>query len=126
MAEALGHQEDAQLFYQRCANYRNLFDRTVGFFRGRKADGSWRSPFVANALVGDEYTEADAWQYAFGVQHDVPGLIALYGGDEAFIQKMDAMFAADSTIQTDYSRHQRPDRPVFAGRRAVPSRGLPL
>jgi predicted alpha-1,2-mannosidase len=101
MAEALGHQDDAQLFYKRCANYRNLFDRTVGFFRGRKANGTWRSPFVANALVGDEYTEADAWQYAFGVQHDLPGLIALYGGDQGFIQKLDSLFAADSTIQTD-------------------------
>lgn len=100
MAEALGHKEDAQMFYQRCANYHNLFDRTVGFFRGRKADGSWRSPFVANALVGDEYTEADAWQYAFGVQHDVPGLIGLYGGEGPFIQKLDSLFTADSTIQT--------------------------
>ncbi len=44
MAEALGHQEDAQLFYKRSANYRNLFDRTVNFFRGRKANGTWRSP----------------------------------------------------------------------------------
>lgn len=100
MAEALGHPEDAQLFYRRCANYRNLFDRTVSFFRGRKANGAWRSPFVANALVGDEYTEADAWQYAFGVQQDVPGLIALYGGDEPFIKKLDALFESDSTIQT--------------------------
>jgi len=101
MAEALGHLDDAQLFYQRAANYRNHFDRTVGFFRGRKADGSWRSPFVVNALVGDEYTEADAWQYAFGVQQDVPGLISLYGGDAPFIQKLDSLFTADSTIQTD-------------------------
>jgi predicted alpha-1,2-mannosidase len=101
MAEALGHPEDAQMFYKRCANYRNLFDRTVGFFRGRKADGSWRSPFIANALVCDEYTEADAWQYAFGAQQDVPGMIALYGGDQGFIQKLDALFAADSFIQTD-------------------------
>jgi predicted alpha-1,2-mannosidase len=101
MAEALGHADDARMFYQRAANYRNLFDRTVGFFRGRKADGSWRSPFVVNALVGDEYTEADAWQYAFCAQQDVPGLINLYGGDALFIRKLDALFAADSTIQTD-------------------------
>ena len=101
MAEALGHHEDAQMFYKRCANYRNLFDGTTQFFRGRKASGAWRSPFVANALVGDEYTEADAWQYAFGVQHDVPGLIALYGGDGLFIRKLDALFSADSKIQTD-------------------------
>ena len=100
MAEALGHKEDAALFYQRSANYRNHFDRTVSFFRGRKADGSWRKPFVDNALVGDEYTEADAWQYAFSIQHDVPGMIALYGGDEGFVQRLEAMFNADSTIQT--------------------------
>jgi putative alpha-1,2-mannosidase len=100
MADALGHKEDAQMFYKRSANYRNLFDGSVRFFRGRKADGSWRSPFVVNALVGDEYTEADAWQYAFGAQQDVPGMIALYGGDEPFIQKLDSLFTADSTIQT--------------------------
>jgi predicted alpha-1,2-mannosidase len=100
MAEALGHKEDAEMFYKRAANYRNLFDGTTGFFRGRKASGVWRSPFVTNALVGDEYTEADAWQYAFGVQQDVPGMIALYGGDKPFIQKLESMFAADSTIQT--------------------------
>jgi predicted alpha-1,2-mannosidase len=101
MAEALGHTEDAELFYKRSANYRNLFDRTVQFFRGRKANGDWRTPFNPIALVGDEYTEADAWQYAFAVQHDVPGLISLYGGDEGFVKKVDAMFNADSKILTN-------------------------
>jgi len=100
MAEALGHKEDAQMFYRRAANYRNVFDGTVRFFRGRKASGVWRSPFITNALVGDEYTEADAWQYAFGAQQDVPGMIALYGGDKPFIEKLESLFTADSTIQT--------------------------
>jgi predicted alpha-1,2-mannosidase len=100
MAEALGHKEDAAMFYQRAANYRNLFDGSVRFFRGRKANGAWRSPFIVNALVGDEYTEADAWQYAFGAQQDAPGMIALYGGDGPFIQKLEDLFTADSTIQT--------------------------
>ncbi len=101
MAQALGHAADAHLFYQRAANYRNVFDRTTRFMRGRRADGAWRRPFVDNALVNDEYTEADAWQYAFAVQQDVPGLIRLYGGDSGFIQKMDALFTADSTIHTN-------------------------
>lgn len=100
VAESLGHSDDAKLFYQRAANYRNLFDGTTGFFRGRKANGTWRYPFVTNGLVGDEYTEADAWQYAFAVQQDVPGMIALYGGDQGFIQKLDALFTADSFIRT--------------------------
>jgi predicted alpha-1,2-mannosidase len=101
VAESLGHTNDAHRFYQRAGNYRNLFDGTTEFFRGRKAGGDWRYPFVTNAMVGDEYTEADAWQYAFAVQQDVPGLIALYGGDQGFIQKLDSLFTADSKIQTD-------------------------
>ena len=98
MATALGHKDDAKLFYARAANYRNVFDRTTGFMRGRKADGSWRTPFQANGLVNDEYTEADAWQYAFSVQHDVPGLIKLYGGDAGFLHKFNAMLSADSSF----------------------------
>lgn len=98
MAESLGHADDAKLFYQRSANYRNVFDSSTGFFRGRKASGQWRSPFAPNTLVNDEYTEADAWQYLFSVQHDVPGMIALHGGDQGFINKMDSMFQADSNF----------------------------
>ncbi len=100
MAESLGHTNDAAMFLKRSANYVNLFDGNTQFFRGRKKDGSWRYPFIANALVNDEYTEADAWQYAFAVQQDVPGMIALYGGDQGFIQKLDSLFEADSLIQT--------------------------
>ena len=100
MAVALGHPEDAKRFYERAANYYNLFDRTTEFFRGRKADGQWRFPFSPIALVNDEYTEADAWQYAFAIQQDVPGMIALYGGDQAFIQKLDTLFTTNSAIDT--------------------------
>ena len=98
MAESLGHQDDAQLFYQRSENYRNIFDRTTGFFRGRKANGFWRQPFNVNGLVNDEYTEGDAWQYAFGAQQDVRGLIALYGGDAGLVQKLDGLFSASSVM----------------------------
>jgi len=98
MAAALGHRDDARLFYARAGNYRRVFDGTTGFMRGRKADGAWRTPFAANGLVNDEYTEADAWQYAFSVQQDVPGLIRLYGGDAPFLQKFDAMLAANSAF----------------------------
>jgi predicted alpha-1,2-mannosidase len=100
MAEALGHHDDAKLFYRRAANYRNHFDRTTAFFRGRRANGEWRRPFDIYGHVGDEYTEADAWQYAFGAQHDVPGMIDLYGGDKGFVAKLDALFSAPSEIHT--------------------------
>ncbi|CAN5431857.1 GH92 family glycosyl hydrolase [soil metagenome] len=101
VAEKLWHREDAQMFYRRAANYRNLWDGTSRFFRGRKEMGAWRTPFDPLGQVGDEYTESDAWQYLFAVQHDVPGMIALQGGDEGFVKRLDEMFTMDSTIHTN-------------------------
>jgi len=100
-ADALGHHQDAQMFYKRAGNYRNLFDRTSRLFRGRHANGTWRRPFDTHGQVNDEYTEADAWQYAFYVPQDVPGLIDLYGGDQGFIQRLNTLFADNTKIHTD-------------------------
>ena len=80
MAKALGKTDDAAFFAKRAQNYTNVFDPATGFFRGKQADGSWRDPFDPKAVSFDDYTEANGWQYTFGVQHDVPGMIALYGG----------------------------------------------
>ncbi len=101
MAQALGHKEDAEIFFKRSSNYRNLFDQTTRFIRGRKDNGNWRAPFDTLGLVGDEYTEACAWQYAFAAQHDIPGVIDLYGGEKAFAKRMDEMFANTAKIHTN-------------------------
>ena len=42
------------------------------------------------------YTEANAWQYTFFVPHDVPGLMAAMGGEDAFVAKLDSLFQAES------------------------------
>lgn len=98
MAQALGHKEDAQLFLSRAANYRNVFDTTTGFMRGRKEDGSWRRSFNPKQLVWADYTEANAWQYSWTVMQDVPGLINISGGDAPFIQKLDTLFTEKSDV----------------------------
>jgi predicted alpha-1,2-mannosidase len=98
MAKALGKTDDAALFAKRSENYKNVFDPATGFFRGKKADGSWRGPFDPKDVSFDDYTEADGWQYTFGVQHDVPGMISLYGGQEAFESKLDQLFNEDSAV----------------------------
>ena len=42
------------------------------------------------------YTEADAWQYAFAAAPGLPGMIQLYGGNQAFIARLDELFDQDS------------------------------
>ncbi|MDB6018808.1 MAG: putative alpha,2-mannosidase [Pedosphaera sp.] len=100
MATALGKTKDAALFNQRAQNFTNVFDSETGFFRGRTAVGSFRVPFDPKSFSPDDYAEANAWQYTFAVLHDVPGMIKLYGGNEAFVHKLDELFTQDSDIHS--------------------------
>jgi predicted alpha-1,2-mannosidase len=97
-AQLLGKTDDANLFFQRAGNYRNLFDPALGFMRGKKADGTWREPFDPRELVWADFTEATSWNYTWFVLHDVPQLIQLMGGDQKFIDKLDKMYNEDSKL----------------------------
>jgi predicted alpha-1,2-mannosidase len=97
MAELLGKSEDTRMFYKYGQNYRNVYDASTGFMRGKTKDGKWRQPFRPNEEYED-YVETDAWQASFSVPHDVQGLIALHGGDAPFITKLEAMFTAPSFV----------------------------
>lgn len=93
-ARSLGHGQDADRFLRRAANYRNVFDPSTGFVRGRTEDGKWISPFDP----GEPYynfmmKEASGWSTLWLVPHDVHGLIGLLGGRDAFNAKLDAFFS---------------------------------
>lgn len=97
MARRMGKKEDAAYFTRRAAFYKNLFDPSTRFMRPKLSNGAWKTPFNPSDLahaesVGGDYTEGNAWQYTWHVQHDVPGLIALMGGKKAFCQKLDSLF----------------------------------
>ena len=98
MAKALGKQEDETYFSGRAKAYREYFDPTTKFMRGKLSDGTWREPFdpVASSHRRDDYCEGNGWQYLWLVPHDPEGLIDLLGGDEAFGEKLDQLFAVES------------------------------
>lgn len=89
LAQALGKTEDAKRFAARAENYRHLYDTQSGFMRPRMKDGEWLDPFDPMSPVG--WVEGNGWQYLWHVPHDVPGLIALMGGESIFIERLDAM-----------------------------------
>jgi len=97
MADLLGKQDDATMFYNLGRNYRNVFDPATGFMRGKTEDGKWHEPFRPDQETND-YVETDAWQASFSVPHDFRGLIDLHGGDAPFIAKLDAFFTAPSLV----------------------------
>ena len=92
IAEKLGKNEIAAAYDLRAKNYRNLFDPETGFMRPRFENGAFRPDFSPIAW-GRDYTEGSAWQNSFAVPHDIEGLAALYGGKDAFLKKIDELFA---------------------------------
>ena len=93
-AKKLGREDDYQMFLARAHNYTNVFDPTIGFMRGRNADGSWISPFdPLEPYYNFMMKEANGWQTLWLVPHDVAGLIHLLGGRDKFCAKLDEFFS---------------------------------
>ncbi|MEO8777453.1 MAG: GH92 family glycosyl hydrolase [Rhodanobacter sp.] len=94
VARRLDKTQDARMFTRRAANYRNVFDSTVGFMRGKTADGKWISPFdPTEPYYNFMMKEASGWSTLWLVPHDVQGLINLLGGRDAFNAKLDTFFS---------------------------------
>ena len=94
-------QEELDLFQKRAQNYRNVFDPQVNLMRGRNRDGSFQTPFSPYKW-GDAFTEGNSWHYSFSVFHDVPGLIELMGGPDAFVARLDSVFLAPPIYDDSY------------------------
>lgn len=120
LAKALGENDDYRLFMTRAANYQNLWDTETRFMRPRKADGTFLEalngreqeivkegehsyykyfdPLLVGRRPNRHYTESTAWQYIWSVQHDVRGLINLFGSNSAFVSKLDTFFQMSPNI----------------------------
>jgi predicted alpha-1,2-mannosidase len=98
LASMTGHPFYAGVFARQMYNYRNVWDSSTGFMRGRQADGRW-TPDFDPLDWGGPYTEGNAWHYTWSVFHDVQGLIGLMGGEKKFVQKMDSVFSIPNTIK---------------------------
>ena len=100
-AKALGREEDARYFTERSHSYRNYFDPSTGFMRGRDSRRGWRTPFnpFASTHRADDYCEGNAWQYTWLAPHDVAGLESCFGSRARMLGKLDSLFTVSSVIE---------------------------
>ena len=102
LAKALNRpQDEIDRFYKRAQYYKNVFDASTNFMRGKKKDGSWSTPFVPEKWGGD-FTEGCAWHYTWSVFHDPQGLMNLMGGPKPFVEKLDAVFTTPPKYDCSY------------------------
>jgi predicted alpha-1,2-mannosidase len=105
MAKKMGFKADYEYFSKRGKNYQNYFDKQTHFMRGKLSATEWRTPFspFESRHRKDDYTEGNAWQYTWLVPQDVEGLIALQGGEQPFINKLDSLFTAKGNMGAEAS-----------------------
>lgn len=104
LAAALGDDATHTTFLARSAWWKNVFDASrsgngaTGYFQPRNEAGAFdesgdvtkEAPFD---LVGSSgFIEGNAVQYTLALSHDLPGLITLLGGDDAFVARLDPFF----------------------------------
>jgi len=95
MAKKAGSTTDYNYYNKRYHNYRLYFDSSVGFFRGKKANGNWNpvfNPAKSSHPFIDDLSEGNSWQYLWLVPEDVEGLVKLLGGEKRFVTKLDSLF----------------------------------
>jgi predicted alpha-1,2-mannosidase len=96
IAQELGKKDEAEYFNKASFNYRNLYNEETQFFHPKDSEGKFIEPFDYKFSGGmgarGFYGENNAWVYRWDVQHNIPDLINLMGGNEAFVTNLDAMF----------------------------------
>jgi len=122
MAQLMGKDKIATEFFTRSQSWKQLFDKKSGFMRPRYS-GRFVTPFIP-AEINKHYTEGNAWQYTWSVQHDVQGLINQFGGKEKMENHLDELF----TTQVELSGRAQPDVTGLIGQYAhgnEPSHHIP-
>lgn len=83
LADALGRPDGDRLRVQ-AGSWRNVWDPAQGFVVGRRGDGTF-TELRAPEVWDDAYTEGNAWHYRYGAPLDVPGMIEVGGGQDAWL-----------------------------------------
>ncbi|MBR5483938.1 MAG: GH92 family glycosyl hydrolase [Alistipes sp.] len=92
-ALAAGDKEVADEYYKRALNYRNIYDKELGFAHPKYRDGSFKETFDVLQTHGEGFIEGNSWNFSFHVPHDVFGVINQMGGEQEFLRKLDELFA---------------------------------
>ncbi|MEO8885432.1 MAG: GH92 family glycosyl hydrolase [Mucilaginibacter sp.] len=95
MAKMLNKTDDYNTYIQRAQYWKNVYNSQTGFMQAR-VNGSWYAPFEPTE-INRNYTEGNAWQYAFAVPQDVQGLADAMGKVN-FENKLDELFTTTAKV----------------------------
>lgn len=92
IAKKLGKTDVYNEYVKRSENWRNVFDKSIGFMRPRLSDGSFKKEFDLLSTHGQGFIEGNSWNYSFFVPHNPNALIDAMGGKKKFGENLDQLF----------------------------------
>ncbi|KAF5320469.1 hypothetical protein D9611_010776 [Ephemerocybe angulata] len=139
VAKTLGKDQDVTKYIKRAQNFLNVWNANVtlpdepsikGFMQPRFADGTWnytdprhcsvhdpeKATCFLNAVRRDGFYEGSPIVYSQYVPQDTAKLIELQGGVEAFVKRLDFIFANDYFESTNEPSQQMPFMYHYANR----------
>jgi alpha-1,2-mannosidase, putative len=91
LAKELGNDEVYKRYLPKTKNYKNLWSNDKMLFMPKDDKGEWVD--IDPKMQGQSYyNENNGYTYKWCVQHDIPGLIELMGGQDKFEQELDQLF----------------------------------
>lgn len=80
---------------KRALYYRNTIDSKTGFASPRYENGEFKKDMDPYQTYNEGFIEGNSWNFSFSAPHDVFGLMKCLGGENAFIKKLNQLFAMD-------------------------------
>ncbi|MDR0380422.1 MAG: GH92 family glycosyl hydrolase [Oscillospiraceae bacterium] len=103
------YNDESVYYLNRARNYVNLYDTSVGFFKGRTQGANGiGGTLVPSASTYDPLkwrwgsTEQNGWNYATYAPQDAQGLANIMGGRDALAAKLDATIATNGLDMGEY------------------------
>ncbi|MDR3094042.1 MAG: GH92 family glycosyl hydrolase [Bacteroidales bacterium] len=113
LAKATGNKADYHKYTARGQAYRNIFDPEKGWFRPKKADGSWVEWYPEGRLKdGYGSVESNPYQQGWFVPHDIDGMVEIMGGREKVLADLTDFFAKTPSNLLWNSYYNHANEPV--------------
>ncbi|RYF25383.1 MAG: glycoside hydrolase family 92 protein [Flavobacteriales bacterium] len=98
LAKMTGNKFYMDIFERQMYNYKNVYDPSTRFMRGKDVNGKW-APNFDPIEWGGPFTEGNAWHWQWSVFQDTKGLINMMGGNENFVAKLDSVFSQPNKVK---------------------------
>ncbi|MFC0609098.1 GH92 family glycosyl hydrolase [Rufibacter quisquiliarum] len=92
VAKKLNRQDVYQEFSRRAQNWKNVYDKSIGYMRPKLSDGTFKKEFDVLSTHNQGFIEGNAWNYSLYVPHDPAAMIQAMGGNKRFVPHLDSLF----------------------------------